>query len=66
MAEWKYDKSNTPRLKMEGNQVSNPVVIPAPADSTNARINLWLLNGQAPINGSETEVVIKSFKYFPL
>jgi hypothetical protein len=66
MAEWKYDKSNTPRTKMEGNQVSNPIVIPAPADSTNARINLWLLNGQAPANGSETEVVIKSFKYFPL
>ena len=65
-ASWTYNSSNISRTKIEGSRTSKPVVIPAPADSTNARINLWLLNGQAPNNGSETEVIIKSFKYIPL
>ena len=66
IAEWSYDSSNQPRNKMEGNLVSDPIVIPAPEDSTNARINLWLLFGQPPANNQETEVVIKSFQHTPL
>ena len=66
IAEWSYDNTNQPRTKLEGGRVSNPIVIPAPADSTNARINLWLLNGQAPANNQETEVVIKSFRHDPM
>ncbi len=34
-----------------------------PAGGGNARINLWLFNGQAPSDGKEVEVVIKSFKF---
>jgi hypothetical protein len=66
IASWSYDNTNIPRSKKEGGVVSNPIVIPAPTDSTKARMNLWLFNGAAPINNSETEVVIKSFKYVPL
>ena len=66
LASWSYDKSNRTRQKLEGNQVSNPIVIPAPEDSTNVRFNLWLLNGQGPANNSQTEVVIKDFRFIPL
>ena len=31
-----------------------------------ARINLWLVNGMAPTNNQEVEVVIKSFQFVPL
>lgn len=66
LASWKFDNTNLARKKLEGGLSSNPIVIPAPGDSTNVRFNLWLLNGLAPANGSESEVVIKSFRYIPL
>lgn len=66
IASWSFDDTNISRRKLEGNRTSEPIIIPGPADSTNARINLWLLNGQAPANNQETEVVIKSFRYIPL
>jgi hypothetical protein len=66
LATWSYNTTNQSRQKIEGNRTSNPIVIPAPADSTNVRLNLWLLNGQAPANNSETEVIIKSFRFIPL
>ena len=66
LATWSYDKTNISRSKLEGGKTSNPIVIPAPDDSTNVRFNLWLLNGQGPANGKETEVVIKSFRFIPL
>ena len=31
----------------------------------NARINLWLVNGQPPTDGQEVEVVIASFEFIP-
>lgn len=66
LASWEFDNTNIARRKYEGNSVSEPIVIPAPEDSTNARINLWLLGGTPPADLTETEVVIKSFQYKPL
>ena len=66
LASWSYDKMNMPRSKLEGGLASNPIVIPSPDDSTNVRFNLWLLNGQAPSDNKEAEVVIKSFRFIPL
>ncbi len=66
ISSWEFDLNNPARRKEEGGQSSDPVIIPAPGDSTNARMNLWLLGGQPPADGSETEVVIKSFQYKPL
>jgi hypothetical protein len=36
-----------------------------PAGAGNARINLWLLNGWAPSDGQNVEVVVKSFQFVP-
>ena len=66
LASWSFDKSNLPRTKTEGGRTSDPFVIPATSDSTNVRFNLWLLNGQAPSDNKEPEVVIKSFRFIPL
>jgi len=38
--------------------------VPRPG-SENARINLWLFQGQPPSDSQETEVVIKKLKYIP-
>ncbi len=66
LSSWSYDKTNRTRQKIEGNRTSNPLVIPAPADSTNVRFNLWLLGGLGPANNTETEVVVKAFRFIPL
>ncbi len=66
LSSWSYDKNKRTRQKIEGNRTSDPIVIPSPADSTNVRFNLWLLNGQAPATSAESEVVIKSFRFIPL
>jgi hypothetical protein len=66
VSEWTFTKNNISRQKIEGSNVSNPIVIPAPSDSTNVRFNLWLLNGAAPSNNQEHEVIISSFNYSPL
>jgi hypothetical protein len=36
-----------------------------PSGSENPRINFWLMNGYAPTNGQNAEIVIKSFQYLP-
>ena len=68
IASWSFDDSNPGRRKGEGGQLSQPIVIPAPAASTNARINLWLFEDQTngPSTGSTYEVVIRNFSYHPL
>src|SRR3989304_9255564 len=43
---------------------TNTTYIP-PAGAGNARINLWLLNGWAPSNSQNVEVIIKSFQFAP-
>ncbi len=65
-SEWSFNSSNRSRNKIEGSRISDPIVIPAPSDSTNVRFNLWLLNGVAPNNGLNHEVIIKNFNYIPL
>ena len=60
-----FTKNNISRTKIEGSRVSDPMVIPAPGDSTNLRFNFWLLNGAAPKNGLTHEIIIKNFKYLP-
>ena len=65
-ASWKFDNTNITRTKIEGAQVSNPIIVPAPSDSTNVRFNFWLLNGAAPNNGLEHEIVVKNFSFIPL
>lgn len=37
-----------------------------PQNSMPARINLWLMNGSAPTNGQEVEIVIRKFTFTPL
>lgn len=67
IATWDFDLNHPPRIKKEGGQSSLPVVIPAPGNNTNARINLWTLPFVAigPENGLQHEVVIRKFEYFP-
>jgi hypothetical protein len=36
-----------------------------PAGTGNARINLWLFNGDPPSNGLGTEVIIERFEFIP-
>jgi hypothetical protein len=64
-ASWSFDRSKPSRQKIEGGRTSQPVVIPAPFTSTNARMNLWLLGGLPPTDNSEAEVVVKRFQYIP-
>ena len=43
---------------------TNTTYIP-PAGAGNARINLWLLNGLAPSDSQNVEVIVKSFQFVP-
>jgi hypothetical protein len=66
VSQWTFTKNNVTRQKIEGSRTSNPILIPAPSDSTNVRFNLWLLNGQDPSDNQDKEVIISNFKYQPL
>lgn len=66
LASWSFDLNNPARVKNEGGNSSAAIIIPAPGETTNARINFWLLNGSAPTDQKEVEVVIRSFSYTPL
>ncbi len=67
-ASWTFDLSNPARVKNENGNSSNPVIIPAPGSNTNARMNLWLVQGadNGPVFPFRTEIVIQDFKYTPL
>ncbi|MBM3427836.1 MAG: glycoside hydrolase family 16 protein [Bacteroidetes bacterium] len=67
IASWSFDLNHPPRVKVEGGVVSNPIVIPSPGLTTNARMNFWTLPYQslAPLNGVRHEVVIQRFTYEP-
>ena len=67
MSSWSFDLSNPARIKYEGGQSSNPIIIPAPGNTTNARMNFWTLPHVAvgPENVMEHEVVIRNFSYEP-
>ncbi len=66
IASYDFTSNNTPRKKVESGLTSDAIVIPAPSDSTNARINTWLLFGDPPTNGQEFELILKTFKYTPI
>jgi hypothetical protein len=66
IASWTFTKNNIARPKIEGSNTSNPIIIPAPSDSTNLRFNMWLLNGAAPSNNAEHEIVLSNLRYLPL
>lgn len=68
LATWDFDLNHPPRIKTEGGQSSQPIVIPDPGSTTNARMNLWTLpySTIGPNNQLEHEVVIRNFEYRPL
>lgn len=68
IASWSFDDTNQPRIKYEGNRASDPVVIPRATLNTNARINLWVASFVEifPLDLTEREIIIESFKYTPL
>lgn len=67
---WTFDLNNPARVKNEGGNSSNPIIIPAPGNTTNARMNLWLSGGQGPNEGPDSktrhEIIIEKFEYRPL
>jgi len=66
ISQWQFDKTNVSRSKLENNLVSDPIVIPAPSDSTNFRFNFWLLGGLPPNNSQRHEIIVSDFKFIPL
>lgn len=65
---WQFDLDHPPRIKYENGLQSQPIVIPVPGATTNARINFWTLTSiaQGPSDGREHEIVIRKFEYLPL
>ena len=67
VASWTFDLNNPPKRKYEGPFISDPVIIPAPGSYTNARMNLWLVNGpEGPFLPIRHEMIIRKFEYIPL
>lgn len=62
---WSFNLNNPARVKIENGITSDPIVIPAPGNTTHARINFWMLNGGPPSDGQEHEIVIRNFSYEP-
>jgi hypothetical protein len=67
IAQWSFDLDHPARVKEEGGQLSQPIVIPSPGNTTNARMNLWTIpyQGVGPNNGLKHEVIIRNFSYQP-
>lgn len=65
---WTFDLNNPARVKTEGGQNSEAIIIPKPGPETNARINLWITPwvAAAPTDGKEQEMIIRRFEYRPL
>lgn len=71
LSEWEFSSSK-PARRAEEEGMSTPTVIPAPTDGTLIIINLWLYDalwnddiGDAPLDGTEVEVVVDGFQYNP-
>lgn len=66
-AEWTFDLNNPPRAKEENGMTSEPIVIPAPGNTTNARINYWILTAinAAPVGNQRQEFIVHAFNYIP-
>ena len=63
IAEWSFDNNNPGRVKNENGLASRPIVIPAPLNNTNVRMNHGMLFGIPPADGQEHEAIIRSFQY---
>ncbi len=68
IGEWTFDLNNPARVKNEGGNSSQAVIIPRPGATTNARINFWIAPwiAPAPTDTIDHEVIIRKFKYIPL
>lgn len=64
-AYWSFDLDNPARVKNEGGNSSEAIVIPGPGPNTNARINFWLLPwiDTTPTDGLEQEIIVRKFEY---
>ena len=58
------DYSNSPTSSAVISSWDYTQAMPVPGDE-NVRLNLWLVSGTPPVNGSEVEVVIRSFQFVP-
>lgn len=66
-ASWTFDDTNPPKRKFEGPNISDPIVIPAPGNTTNARMNFWLNSGvEGPFFPFRSEIIIQKFEFIPL
>lgn len=67
LSSWTFNLDNPARIKFENNMESDAIIIPAPGNTTNARMNLWLVNGpNGPANQFKQEVIIQKFQFIPL
>lgn len=66
-ATWSFDLNNPARQKVEGGNTSDPIIIPTPGATTNARINFWILPhlNPAPQDEEEHELIVRRFRYTP-
>lgn len=65
--DWRADKVQFSSVQ-DGNELESWQYIGSdlpPEGAGNARINLWLLNGNPPSDGQEVEVVIRAFEFTP-
>ena len=64
---WEFDLDNPARVKEENGLSSQPVVIPAPGLTTNARLNFWRLPwvDDSAIGDDRQELIIRAFSYNP-
>lgn len=65
---WKSLRGHNPTSTDSSDLISqwtfNGANVPVPGDE-NPRINLWLLDGLAPTNGKDLEVIISKFEFIP-
>lgn len=65
IAFWEFSDTNRAVPKVENGLASRPIVIPAPLNNTNVRMNFWMLGGIPPSDGQIQELVIRNFDYVP-
>jgi hypothetical protein len=67
VSQWSFTKDNLPRVKVEGDLVSDPVVIPYP-NETAVHLNLWWYKGEGDtgVSPGPQEVILKGFQYLRL
>jgi hypothetical protein len=65
VASWSFNLNHPPRVKEEGGNLSQPIVIPRPQNNTHTRMNFWTLpfSGIGPNDGKKHEVVVRGFGY---